>query len=186
MPRKTSSSRTGARRLPKMLNYTPTAINYTPTTDNQVNNPGTPQVGPQENFIWNNEDPPKVHVPHYKFTLMHYTTPNGPYLDHHPVTHHYCIHTRDLGNKLPHTTNICGTDGKTQKYQGWVWLTTAQGLPWEKPHPYAIHAKRVMVAPSGKTGKLCHPPRGNWTSAGNDQQYHDPLNKYSRSIVLHV
>ena len=31
-----------------------------------------------------------------------------------------------------------------------------------------------MVAPYGRNGRLFHPPRGNWTSAGDNQHQHEP------------
>ena len=75
-----SRTRTNARRLPQLSNCIPTAINSTPTTYNQSNDPGTPQVGPQEHLTWIHKYPPKGHVPHSQFTLIHYTTPHGPSL----------------------------------------------------------------------------------------------------------
>ena len=47
------------------------------------------------------------------------------------------------------------------------------GISMRKPHPHALHAQCVVVAPSGRTGILCHLTRRNWTSAGDDQKYHD-------------
>ena len=100
-----SRTRTNARRLPQLSNCIPTAINSTPTTYKQRNDPGTPQVGPQENLTWIHKYPPKGHVPHSQLTLVNYTTPHGLYLDRHPVPYQNCIHTRYWGNKLPHPTN---------------------------------------------------------------------------------
>ena len=81
----------------QLSNFIPTAINSTPTTYNQSNDPGTPQVGPQEHLTWIHKYPPKDHVPNSQFTLIHYTTPHGPRLDLHSLPHQYCIHARDLG-----------------------------------------------------------------------------------------
>ena len=93
-------------------------INYTPTTTKKSNYPGTHQVFPQEHLTWNYEDPPKCYAPHSQFTLMHYTYPHGPLLVHHPVSHQDCIHTSDLGNKMPHPTNRRKTYGRMQAHEG--------------------------------------------------------------------
>ena len=90
-------------------------------------------MGTQEHLTWNHEDLPKVHVPHPKFTLIHNTTPHGPHLARHPVPHKYFIHTRDLGNKLPHPTNERGTDGWMQTHKGGILIPMSQVLPLEKP-----------------------------------------------------
>ena len=54
---------TGARRLSQLSKYIPMTVNYTPTTVKHINPPGTPQMNPQEHFIWNNENPYKGNVP---------------------------------------------------------------------------------------------------------------------------
>ena len=50
---------------------------------------------------------------------------------------------------------------------------THQVLLIEKPHPHALHDHRVVVVPAGWNETLCHPDRGNWKSAGYDQQTHE-------------
>ena len=75
---------------------------------------------PQEHLTLNHEEPHKGHVPYYKFTLIHNTTPHGTKLDRHPVPHQDCIHTRYLGKKLPRTTNGRGTDGEMQNHEGGI------------------------------------------------------------------
>ena len=90
------------------------AINSTPTTSNQSNDPGTPQVGYQEHLTWIHKEPLKGRVPHSQFTIIYYTTLHVPRLARHSLPHQYCIHTKDLGNKLPRPTNIFITYGRTQ------------------------------------------------------------------------
>ena len=58
-----------------------------PNIENHSNAPCITQMVPQEHLTWNYEDPPKVRVPHPKFTLIHNTKHRGPHLDRHPVGH---------------------------------------------------------------------------------------------------
>ena len=105
MPRETSRPRTWARILPQLKKCKYKSINSTPTTFKQSNAPGTPQMVPQKHLTWNHYDPPKGHVPHPKFTLIHNTNPRGPHLFHHPVPHQDCVHNRYLGGNclIPQT-----------------------------------------------------------------------------------
>ena len=121
----------------------------------------------QKHLTWYNYYPPEGHVPHYKFIIIYYTTPPGPHLVRHIVPHQDFIHSRGLGNKLTHLTNIRGT------HEGGGWPPTPQCLPKVKPHPHALHYQRVVVAPACWTGRLCHLARGNWTGSGDVQQNHD-------------
>ena len=65
------------------------AINSPPTTAKKINNTDTLQVGPPENLAWYHEDPPDGHVPYSQFIFTNYTTPNGPQLACHIVSHQY-------------------------------------------------------------------------------------------------
>ena len=72
---------------------------------------------PQEHLTWNHEDPPKVHVPYSQFTLVHNTTPRGLHMARHPLPHQDYIHTRYLGNKIPHLNNGHATYGSIHMHE---------------------------------------------------------------------
>ena len=101
----------------------------TPTTANKRNDDGITQLVPQEQRTWNNEDPPKYHVPYPELTILHYTTKNGPHLYRQSVPHQDIIHTRKLYYQLPDTTNRHGTDGQKQAHKGGIRLPMPKGLP---------------------------------------------------------
>ena len=136
------------------------AINYNPTTSKNNNAPDTYQLDLTTHPKWDNQDPPKGHVHHYQFILTHNTASNGPHLTRHPVPHQYCTHYRYLGNKLTHPTNRNGTGGRIQMHEGGILPPTSQGLSKAKYNNHSQNTQHIVVAPAGRSGKLCHPDRG--------------------------
>ena len=50
-----------------------------------------------------------------------------------------------------------------------------QGLSYGEPHPHVLHAQNMVVAPSGRTGTLCHPHGEILKGAGNEKQHSQTL-----------
>ena len=102
-------------------------------------------------------------------------------MTHYPVPHKYYIHARDMNNKLPYPTGICGTYGQMPMHEGGRWRSTHQDLTKTIPHTHVLHSHRVVDTPARSIGKLYHMDWGDLTGDGD---YHQP--HYSGIHILHM
>ena len=127
-------------------------------------------MGPTSHLTWDCGDPSYGRSLILNLFFLYYTTPHIPHLAGHTVQKIYIIHFRYLVRKMPNQTYRCGNDEQTQMHKEGRWPPTPQGLLNAKPQSYKLYAQSVKVAPIGWYGKLCHLPRGDWSSAGTFQQ----------------
>ena len=123
-----------------------------PTSANDINAPINPQMGPQEHCTWHHEDPAKVFFSHRQINFTPYTHHRGIHLARNTVPNQVHIYFRDLYNKLPDTTNGCGTYGQTQTHERGTLLPMHQGLTQGEYHYHALHYQKVVVESPDKLG----------------------------------